>query len=215
MGFDRIEFRLKNMMKIGYRDPQTTITCHSTGPAECIRKGAEFSDFLRKQKTYGKGQTGPVRRGIGIAFSVTRPVCIRSVWRPAHVAWSSTGRFDPAADGATEIGQAADTVFRADGAEELGFSFKPRPFPQHAGYRRHPFRYRRLRLRQTYVSGTGGQETARKMKSEILAYASTMIHKDPGDLDIEDDMVVHVGSREPLIAAVSKVAMEACYSLTN
>lgn len=215
MGFDRIEFRLKNMMKIGYRDPQTTITCHSTGLAECIRKGSEFSDFLRKQKTYGKGQTGPVRRGIGMGIFCYKtgvyPISLET--SACRMVLNQDGSIQLQM-GATEIGQGADTVFAQMAAEELGFSFNRVHILSTQDTDVTPFDTGAYASRQTYVSGMAVKKTARKMKSEILAYASTMIHKDPGDLDIEDDMVVHVGSREPLIA-VSEVAMEACYSLTN
>ena len=40
--FDPIEFRKKNMMQLGYVDPITTITCHSTGLNECIDRGFEY-----------------------------------------------------------------------------------------------------------------------------------------------------------------------------
>ena len=71
-GWDPKAFRLTNLMPLGYVDPFNGITCHSTGLAECIEKGADFIGWAELREKY-KEQSGPVRRGVGMAcFSCAR-----------------------------------------------------------------------------------------------------------------------------------------------
>ena len=65
-GWDPKAFRLANLMPLGYVDPFNGITCHSTGLAECIEKGADFIGWAELREKY-KEQSGPVRRGVGMA----------------------------------------------------------------------------------------------------------------------------------------------------
>ena len=65
-GWDPKAFRLANLMPLGYVDPFNGITCHSTGLAECIEKGADFIGWAELREKY-QNQTGPVRRGVGMA----------------------------------------------------------------------------------------------------------------------------------------------------
>ncbi|MBP3735960.1 MAG: molybdopterin-dependent oxidoreductase, partial [Lachnospiraceae bacterium] len=68
IGMDPCEFRLKNCMKEGFRDPGNGITFHSYGLKKCIEAGRKAIDWDRKKKEYDRPQTGPVRRGIGMAI---------------------------------------------------------------------------------------------------------------------------------------------------
>ena len=65
-GWDPKAFRLANLMPLGYVDPFNGITCHSTGLAECIEKGAYFIGWAELREKY-QNQSGPVRRGVGMA----------------------------------------------------------------------------------------------------------------------------------------------------
>jgi xanthine dehydrogenase molybdenum-binding subunit len=68
--------------------------------------------------------------------------------------------------------------------------------------------------RQTYVSGMAVKKTALSLKKKICEFAGYMLNRDPSDLDIEDNNIVHVGTREKYLTT-EEVAMEACYSLEN
>ena len=66
-GLDPITIRKQNMMRLGYVDGPTTITCHSTGLEECIDRGVAYLDYNRKRKAYAN-QSGPIRRGVGMSI---------------------------------------------------------------------------------------------------------------------------------------------------
>ncbi|NLA98472.1 MAG: molybdopterin-dependent oxidoreductase, partial [Spirochaetales bacterium] len=66
-GLDPIRLRKQNMMKLGYVDPITTITCHSTGLDECIERGEKYLDYTKKRLAYAN-QSGPIRKGVGMAI---------------------------------------------------------------------------------------------------------------------------------------------------
>ena len=67
LGLDPVELREKNCMKPGYVDPGTGITCYSSGLLACIEKGKAHIHWDEKRAAY-RGQTGPVRRGVGMAL---------------------------------------------------------------------------------------------------------------------------------------------------
>jgi xanthine dehydrogenase molybdenum-binding subunit len=68
--------------------------------------------------------------------------------------------------------------------------------------------------RQTYVSGMAVKKTAKVFRKRLLEFAGTMLNKDPWDLDIKNNYVVHMNKDEQLLA-IKTVAEESCYSLTN
>src|SRR5699024_2535523 len=115
-----IELRLKNIMPLGYVDPFNGITCHSTGLAECIQKGREAIGWDELREKY-KDQTGPVRRGVGMAcFSYKTgvyPISLET--SSARMVLNQDGTIQLHL-GATEIGQGGDTVFSQMAAEAVG-----------------------------------------------------------------------------------------------
>ena len=119
-GFDPIELRLKNIMPLGYVDPFNGITCHSTGLKECILKGMEAIGWKELREKY-KDQTGPVRRGVGMAcFSYKTgvyPISLETA--SARMVLNQDGTVQLQL-GATEIGQGGDTVFSQMAAQAIG-----------------------------------------------------------------------------------------------
>ena len=63
---DPLEFRMKNCMPEGYVDPHTHVACNTYGLKECMEKGRNYIHWDEKRKEY-ENQTGPVRKGIGMA----------------------------------------------------------------------------------------------------------------------------------------------------
>jgi len=213
-GFDPIEFRKKNMMKLGYVDPITTITCHSTGLNECIDIGEKHLDYAKKRREYAK-QTGAIRKGVGMAI-----FCYKSGVYPINLETSAVRLLlnqDGSAQlqmGATEIGQGADTVFSMMAAETIGFTVDKIHLISKQDTDVTPYDSGAYGSRQTYVSGMAVKKTAQHFKGEILKYAAKMLNKDPWDLDIIENQVVRKNKTESLIS-VADVALEACYSLTD
>ena len=116
--------------------------------------------------------------------------------------------------GATEIGQGADTVFTMMAAETAGFTPDKIHLISTQDTDVTPYDTGAYASRQTYVSGMAVKKTAESLKTKILAYAGKMLHKDPWDLDIKGNQVVHRNQEKSLIP-VAEVALEACYSLTD
>jgi xanthine dehydrogenase molybdenum-binding subunit len=212
--FDPIAFRKANMMKLGYVDPLTTITCHSTGLEECIDVGQEYLDFLKKREKYAN-QNGPIRRGVGMSIfnykSGVYPINLETSACRLVLNQDGSAQLQM---GATEIGQGADTVFTMMAAETVGFSVDKIHLISKQDTDVTPYDSGAYGSRQTYVSGMAVKKTALKFKEEILKYAAKMLNRDPLDLDIINNQVVRLNKTEPLIS-VATVAEESCYSLPD
>jgi xanthine dehydrogenase molybdenum-binding subunit len=213
-GHDPIAIRTQNMMKLGYVDGPTTITCHSTGLKECIERGAAYLDYDRKRAEYAK-QSGPIRRGVGMSI-----FCYKSGVYPINLETSSVRMLlnqDGSLQvqmGATEIGQGADTVFSMMAAETIGVTLDKIHFVSRQDTDVTPWDSGAYGSRQSYVSGMAVKKTAESFKGKILEYAGYMLKKDPWDLDIKGNMIVHTNQDEALLT-VEEVALESCYNMDN
>ncbi|MGH0053578.1 MAG: xanthine dehydrogenase subunit XdhA [Sphaerochaetaceae bacterium] len=213
-GFDPIKLRKQNMMKLGFVDPGTTITCHSTGLAECIDKGEQYLSYSKKRKEYEQ-QDGPIRRGVGMAI-----FCYKTGVYPISLETSAVRMIlnqDGSLQvqmGATEIGQGADTVFAMMAAETIGVTMDKVHMVSKQDTDVTPYDTGAYASRQTYVSGLALKKTAESFKKKLLAFAGFMLKKDPWDLDIKENYIVHTNKNERLLS-VADVAIESCYSMTN
>jgi xanthine dehydrogenase molybdenum-binding subunit len=211
---DAISFRKKNMMQLGYVDPGTTITCHSTGLSECIDKGREAIGWDEKIEKY-KNQTGDVRHGVGMGIFCYKtgvyPIALET--SACRMILNQDGSIQLQV-GATEIGQGADTVFSQMAAETLSIPFENVHIISQQDTDVTPYDTGAYASRQTYVTGMAVRKTAESLKNKICDYAAWMLNKDRIDLDLVDNHIVRVGTNDVLIS-VKEVAMEACYSRTN
>lgn len=211
---DPLEYRLKNCMREGYKDPHTGITFHSYGLKACIEKGREVIGWDEKRKEYEK-QSGPVRRGIGMAI-----FCYKTGVHPISLETASCRMIlnqDGSIQlqmGATEIGQGADTVFTQMAAETLGFSEDKVYIISTQDTDVTPFDTGAYASRQTYVSGMALQQTAKILKGKILAYAEEMVKRPAGEMDIVDNCIVDAETKDALLS-MEELATEAFYSLSH
>jgi len=213
-GFDPIAFRKQNMMKLGFIDPITTIQCHSTGLSECIDIGEKHLNYTEKRARYAKG-TGPVRRGVGMGIFCYKtgvyPISLETA--ACRMLLNQDGSLQLQM-GATEIGQGADTVFAMMAAETVGLSMDKIHVISKQDTDVTPYDTGAYASRQTYVSGMAVKKTAQVFRKRVLEFAGFMLNKDPWDLDIKDNYIVHTNKDEQLLS-VQAVAEESCYSLTN
>jgi xanthine dehydrogenase molybdenum-binding subunit len=213
-GFDSIKIRKQNMMKLGFVDPVTTITCHSTGLEECIDKGEKYLSYTKKRKEYEK-QDGPIRRGVGMAI-----FCYKTGVYPISLETSAVRMLlnqDGSLQvqmGATEIGQGADTVFAMMAAETVGLTMDKIHMVSKQDTDVTPYDTGAYASRQSYVSGLALKKTAETFKKKLLEFAGFMLKCDPWDLDIKENYIVHTNKDERLLS-VAEVALESCYSMTN
>ena len=211
-GWDPKAFRLTNLMPLGYVDPFNGITCHSTGLAECIEKGADFIGWAELREKY-KEQTGPVRRGVGMAcFSYKTgvyPISLETA--SARMVLNQDGTVQLHL-GATEIGQGGDTVFSQMAAQAIGIPTEDVHIVSFQDTDTAPFDTGAYASRQTYVTGKAIKKVGEEFREKLLAYAAELF-PDASGLDIRERQIVD-GAGEALIS-LADLAMTAFYSLEH
>ena len=213
MGLDPIEFRLQNAMPLGYVDPFNGITCQSTGLAECVAKGREFIRWDELRARY-QDQTGPVRRGVGMAvFSYKTgvyPISLETA--SARLILNQDGTVQLQL-GATEIGQGGDTVFSQMAAQAVGIPTEDVHIVSTQDTDVAPFDTGAYASRQTYVTGHAIKQAGEQLRGRILSYAREML-PEAGALDLRGRDIVDADTGEALLP-LSQLAMTAFYSLEH
>ncbi len=182
IGADPCDFRLANCMKDGFVDPANGIKFHSYGLKACIEKGREAIGWDEKRRLY-RDQSGPVRRGVGMAI-----FCYKTGVYPISLETASVRMVlnqDGSAQlcmGATEIGQGADTVFTQIASEVTGLCPEQIQIISFQDTDVTPFDTGAYASRQTYVSGMACKACAGEFKAKILAYAAYMINSARTDM---------------------------------
>lgn len=214
LNLDPLEFRLLNCVKPGYQDPHTHIGFHSYGLRECIVKGRERSRWDEKRKQY-ENQTGPVRRGIGMAVFCYKtgvyPISLETA--SCRMILNQDGSIQLQM-GATEIGQGADTVFAQMAAEVIGITEDKVHVISTQDTDITPFDTGAYASRQTYVSGKAVKQTGILFKKKIIDYAAFMLKLPEEVLDIRENVIIDKNGGEVLLE-LSELALTAFYSLEH
>ena len=213
MGWDPLEFRLKNSMPLGYVDPTNGITCHSTGLRDCIRKGADFIRWRELREKYAH-ETGAIRRGVGMAvFSYKTgvwPISLET--SSARIILNQDGTVQLQL-GATEIGQGGDTVFSQMCAQAIGIPTEDVHIVSTQDTDIAPFDTGAYASRQTYVTGHAVRRTGERFREKLLRYARELL-PEAGELDVRGRDIVDARSGESLLS-LADLALEAFYSLEH
>ena len=209
---DPLEFRKKNCMRPGYVDPHTHVKCNTYGLAECMEKGREFIRWDEKRREY-ENQTGPVRKGIGMAIFCYKtgvyPISLETA--SCRMILNQDGSMQLQM-GATEIGQGADTVFTQMAAEVTGITEDKVNVLSTQDTDVSPFDTGAYASRQTYVSGMAVKKTGAIFKEKILDYAAYMLEKHQDTLDVRDNHIVDKETGTQLLP-MEELATTAFYSL--
>jgi xanthine dehydrogenase molybdenum-binding subunit len=124
IGMDPVAFRIKNVARQGDADPLTGERFKSCGIIECLQQGKVLIGWDEKRAARSKDQTGPLRRGLGVACfsyaSGTYPVCLEIAG--ARIILNQDGSLHIQV-GATEIGQGLDTIVAQMAAETIGIPY--------------------------------------------------------------------------------------------
>ena len=213
MGLDPYEFRYQNLMPPGYVDPLNGITCHSTGARECMEKGRAWIGWDELREKY-KNQTGPVRRGVGMAvFSYKTgvyPISLET--SSARLILNQDGTVQLQL-GATEIGQGGDTVFTQMAAQAVGIPAEDVHIVSVQDTDTAPFDTGAYASRQTYITGHAIKKTGELFRQRLLDYARELL-PEAEELDVRGRDVVDTATGEALLS-LSDLAMEAFYSLEH
>ena len=214
LGMDPIAFRRKNLMPVGYTDPFSKNELYADTFNQCMDKGMEVTDYLRKYKAY-QNQTGDIRRGIGMAVfwynTAVWPISLET--SSCRMVLNQDGSLQVQV-GETEIGQGADTAFSQMTADVVGVPLDKVHVVSCQDADVTPFGTGAYASRQTYTAGFAIRQTGSLLKERILNYAHELTRMPPYNLDIIDGNIVRVTDSRVLMT-LGDLATEALYSLTH
>ena len=214
LGVDPIAFRRKNLMPVGYTDPFSKNELYADTFNQCMDKGMEVTDYLRKYKAY-QNQTGDIRRGIGMAVfwynTAVWPISLET--SSCRMVLNQDGSLQVQV-GETEIGQGADTAFSQMTADVVGVPLEKVHVVSCQDTDVTPFGTGAYASRQTYTAGFAIRQTGSLLKERILNYAHELTRMPPYNLDIIDGNIVRITDGRVLMT-LGDLATEALYSLTH
>ena len=214
VGIDVMEIRKKNLMPVGFEDGFSKNVNWTDSHLQCIEKGKEYIGWDEKIKLY-KDQTGPVRRGVGMAIFWYNT----AVW-PISLevsAFRMTLNQDGSVQimtGETEIGQGADTAFSQMTADVLGIPFEDVHIISTQDTDITPFGTSAYASRQTYVASAGIVKTATLLKEKILNYAYELTRIPRANLDIVNGNIVNIINNQKLMT-LAELSTEVLYSMAR
>ena len=215
LGMDSLEFRRKHIMPVGYKDGFSKNENYYDSFNQCFDKAVAYMDYNRKHAEYAK-QTGPIRKGIGIA-----PFWYNTAVWPISLEHSSC-RMVLNQDGSiqvqvgeTEIGQGADTAYAQMAADVIGIKdYRDVHVISCQDTDVTPFGLGAYASRQTYVVGFSITQTGTILKQKILDYAKELTRCPISNMDIIDSNIVRTTDGRILLS-LQELATEAFYSLSH
>lgn len=214
IGMDSFDFRQKYLMPKGYVDGFSKNVNYEDSFRQCIAKGEEYMDYRKKHDAY-KGQTGNIRRGVGMS----------AIWYNTGV-WpialeTSSCRMVLNQDGSiqiqlgeTEIGQGADTAFAQMAAETVGIPFENVHTVSCQDTDVTPFGTAAYASRQTYMAGFAIRQTGMILRDKILTCATELTRQMKENLDLVNGNIVRVSDQKVLMT-LGDLATERLYSPTH
>ncbi len=212
IGMDSVAFRLKNIIRQGDIDPLTHKPYSTCGLTECLTKGRELIQWDQKRADRPREQTGPVRRGLGVACfsyaSGTYPVCLEIAGARIILNQDASVHVQV---GATEIGQGMDTVVAQMTAETLGVAVEQVHVVSTQDTDVTPFDTGAYASRQAYVTSNAVFRAAIELKDKILKHADSMTGITADRLDLIDGRVVYAVDAGHTVLPLQAVALDAYY----
>lgn len=214
LGLDSMEFRRKHLMPVGYVDAFSKNEMYYDTFNQCFDKGAAWIDYDRKRREYEK-QTGPVRRGIGVApfwyNTAVWPISLET--SSCRMVLNQDGSIQVQV-GETEIGQGADTAYTQMAAETIGVPFEKIHILSCQDTDVTPFGLGAYASRQTYTAGMAIRTTAEALKDKILEVAFRYTRMQPYLMDIIDGNIVRVTDGR-ILMTLGDLALTALYDLES
>jgi putative selenate reductase molybdopterin-binding subunit len=201
MGFDPLEFRLKNAIKTGDEHPISKAWSEgregaaeyitSCGLPECVEQGAAAIGWAEKfghpdwHIIPGKPH---LRRGIGVACVMQGTAIPRLDMGAASIKINDDGSFNLLV-GATDLGTGSDTVLTQMAAEVLGC--QPYDFITYSSDTDFtPFDKGAYASSTTYISGRAAVLAAEKAAQQMREVAACMLNKSHDHAPIEPDDLI-------------------------
>ncbi|MBN2499180.1 MAG: molybdopterin-dependent oxidoreductase [Anaerolineales bacterium] len=206
MGFDPIEFRLKNALRAGELQPFSTAwsegreprpeTIQTNGLDECVRQGRAAIGWDQK---FGVGEWHSVsgkphlRKGVGVAMVMQGTAIPYLDMGGASIKMNDDGSFNLLV-GATDLGTGSDTVLGQMAAEVLGVPLQDiLVYSSDTDFT--PFDKGAYASSTTYISGTAVVRAAEKVAERIRVRAA-MIFEERADGEEVKPEEIHLEDRK-------------------
>ena len=212
IGMDPVAFRIKNVARQGDADPLSGERFESCGLIECIQQGKDLIGWDKKRAAWPKKQSGPLRRGLGMACfsyaSGTYPACMEIAGARIILNQDASLHIQV---GATEIGQGLDTIVAQMAAETVGVPYADVHVVSTQDTDVAPFDTGAYASRQAYVASNAVFRAARELKAKILEHAGRVTGKLGGELDILNGDIVDRKDPARKVITLKEVALDAYY----
>lgn len=183
LGFDPVEFRLKNLLEEGDVNVMNEIM-HSVGSKECVRKVAERLDWANRHKRKSSDK-GPWRTGVGLAYgnkysvAPTASCAVVKINEDETIEIRQSG-MDLGQGIHTVVTQMACEVFKVqpDKVRVVGADTDVTPYDQLTGS-----------SRLTFNVGNAVKRALEEARDNMFKMAAKKLEADPGDLDTEDGKI--------------------------
>jgi putative selenate reductase molybdopterin-binding subunit len=202
MGFDPIEFRLKNALRSEElqpfstswsegREPRPEIV-HTVGLEKCAEMGRKAIDWDNKfqNESWQKVPNKPyLRRGIGVAFAMQGTAIPYLDMGGATIKMNDDGSFNLMV-GATDLGTGSDTILAQMAAEVLGTTVEDiLVYSSDTDFT--PFDKGAYASSTTYISGTAVTNAAKQAAERIKIRAARMLSKNGSSVTAEEIKLCH------------------------
>ena len=198
LNLDVIEFKKKNWLKLGenmhmarklgegregYDQAMATSALD-----ECVKVGLEATNFYKKREAY-KNQSGPIKRGIGMAVMIHGSGIAGLDMAAATIKMNDDGSFNLLI-GATDLGTGSDTILAQMAAEQLGVPIEDIiVYSSDTDFT--PFDKGAYASSTTYISGGAVMKAAKNVRGQVLEHAAKMLKwNNPDELTILDKTVI-------------------------
>lgn len=216
LGYDPLEFRLKNIMEAGHVNGFNKNENFDDSLRSSLAKGAEYVEYRhRADQLAQQDPAARIRRGIGVASfwynTGVWPISLESC--ASRMVLNEDGTLQLSM-GETEIGQGADTTFTQMAAETVGVPVSDVHIVSTQDTDLSPFGTGAYASRQTYVAGFSINQTGRLLREKILAHATELTRMPLSMLDLVDGFVVRTSDGRPLMS-LGDLATEVLYSMSH
>ena len=209
-----LEFRRKNLMPVGYVDGFSKNELYSDTFNQCMDKALELLDYRKKFEEY-QNQTGPVRRGVGLAVfwynTAVWPISLESSSCRMVLNQDGSLQFQT---GETEIGQGCDTAYSQMVADAVGIPLGDVHVVSTQDTDITPFGTGAYASRQTYIGGFSIMQTALALRERILNVAHEQTRMPVSKLDLVDGQIVRKSDGR-VLKSLGDLATESLYSLES
>ena len=214
IGMDPLEFRRKNLMPVGYVDGFSKNELYTDSFNQCIDRGMEALGYREKLERY-KHQTGPVRRGVGMAVfwynTAVWPISLESSSCRMVLNQDGSLQFQT---GETEIGQGCDTAYTQMVADAVGVPLEDVHVVSAQDTDVTPYGTGAYASRQTYVGSFSIVQTAAALRQRILDIAHGQTRMPVSNLDLVDGKIIR-RSDGRVLKTLGELAAESLYSLEH